>query len=203
MTKRRPKVIPFPGRSTGEEITPEGLVSAAGTGDQAALNLLYERFHKDVYAFLARLLNSTGPEIDDLVQATFMGVWKGARGFGGRSSVRTWILAIASNQAKSHFRAESRRRRAVEKLRLIPAQSNLVSEEERPDAQTARKQLLRQLAAAIETLPPKCRIAYVMCVIEEIPGPEAAAALRITKASLWRRVHDARKRLREMLEETR
>src|ERR1700716_3146346 len=50
----------------------------------------------------------------------------------------------------------------------------------------------RWLAAAVEALPPALRETYVLCVIEEIPGKEAAQALGIREASLWRRLSDAR-----------
>jgi RNA polymerase sigma-70 factor, ECF subfamily len=63
------------------------------------------------------------------------------------------------------------------------------------------EQRRRWLAAAIDSLTPALREAYVLCAIEELPGKEAAAALGITEASLWRRLTDARAALRAALEE--
>ncbi len=57
------------------------------------------------------------------------------------------------------------------------------------------------LAAAIDTLTPALREAYVLCVIEEMPGKEAAAALGVREASVWRRLTDAREALRIAIRE--
>ncbi|HET9987869.1 MAG TPA: sigma factor-like helix-turn-helix DNA-binding protein, partial [Kofleriaceae bacterium] len=59
----------------------------------------------------------------------------------------------------------------------------------------------RWVAAAIDGLTPALREAYVLCVIEELPGGEAARALGIREASLYRRLSDARAALRAAIEE--
>ena len=50
-------------------------------------------------------------------------------------------------------------------------------------------------------LTPALREIYVLCVIEEMPGKEAAAALGIREASVWRRLTDAREALRTAIRE--
>lgn len=75
-----------------------------------------------------------------------------------------------------------------------------------PEAPTSPSEALiteqrrRWMAAAIDSLTPALREAYVLCVLEEIPGKEAARALGITEGSLWRRLTDARNALRTALE---
>jgi len=55
-------------------------------------------------AFFLRLTNDTSMA-DDLVIEVFIDVYRGARGFKGKSQVSTWLLAIARNKALSAMRA--------------------------------------------------------------------------------------------------
>ena len=92
-----------------EELSDDALILATSTGDRAALAALFDRFHTDVYRFLARIASGHLDAIDDLVQATFLEAYRASARFGRRSTVRTWIFGIASNIARHHIRDESRR----------------------------------------------------------------------------------------------
>jgi RNA polymerase sigma-70 factor (ECF subfamily) len=110
--------------------------------------------------------------------------------------VKTWLFGIAANLARHHHRSEKRKTAATAAFAVQPRR--IPTE---PSHAVAREQQRRWLAAAIESLSPALREAYVLCVIEEIEGKEAARALGIRDAALWRRLTDARKALRTALEE--
>ncbi len=191
----RGKLVPLRRiEGTVDELSDRALVSAVASGDQAALGALYDRFHRDVFRFIARL--ARGMEIDDFVQTTFLEAHRSAPRFRGDSAVKTWLFGIAANLVRQHFRGEHRKRSALEVFGAMPGAPPASA----PDAITAEQQR-RWLAAAVESLTPALREAYVLCVIEEVPGKEAAAALGIREASLWRRLSDARDALRAAIEE--
>ena len=177
-----------------EELSDRALVAAIGDGDQAALGALYDRFHGDVYRFVARLARAA--DADDLVQMTFLEAHRSAPRFRGDAAVKTWLFGIAANLVRNHFRGEHRKQRAHDSLEAVPKRPPT-----NPGEAITREQQRRWLAAAIETLTPALREAYVLCVVEELPGKEAAAALGIREASLWRRLSDARDALRAAIEE--
>ena len=189
------KLLPFR-RVAGQvdEISDRALVSAIADGDQAALGALYDRFHRDVYRFVARLARTV--DGDDFVQMTFLEAHRSAPRFRGDAQVKTWLFGIAANLVRSHFRGEQRKLRAHESLQVMPKRPPT-----HPGDAIAREQQRQWLAAAIESLTPALREAYVLCVIEEVPGKEAARALGIREASLWRRLSDAREALRAAIEE--
>jgi RNA polymerase sigma-70 factor (ECF subfamily) len=176
-------------------LSDEALLAACGTGDLAALDALFERFHLALYRFLGRLPTTDELARDDLVQATFLEVRRTARRFRGRSSVKTWILGVAANVARHHLRGEQRRRaqhaRYAERLTAIP---------DRPDEQAERRELLARVAQALSELPHDQQVAFVLCDLEEIPGVEAARGLGIPEGTLWRRLHVARKAVRAAVE---
>jgi RNA polymerase sigma-70 factor (ECF subfamily) len=188
------KLLPFR-RVTGHvaELSDRALVSAVAAGDQAALGALYDRFHRDVFRFLARL--ARGADIDDFVQMTFLEAHRAAPRFRGDSAVKTWLFGIGANLVRTHARGEHRKRSALELLGTTPVAPG-------PGAGEAitLEQQRRWLASAVAALTPALREAYVLCVIEEVPGKEAAGALGIREASLWRRLTDARAALRAAIE---
>ncbi|HEU0240420.1 MAG TPA: sigma-70 family RNA polymerase sigma factor [Micromonosporaceae bacterium] len=82
---------------------------AAKAGDRAAASAFVEMTQRTVRGFLAHLCAPS--DLDDLTQETYLRALRSLRGFAGRSSARTWLLAIARNVAADHVRAAVRRPR--------------------------------------------------------------------------------------------
>ncbi len=191
------KLLPFRRvQGTVAEISDRALVSAVGEGDQAALGALYDRFHRDLYRFISHLARNDRASVDDLLQMTFLEAHRSARRFRGDSAVKTWLFGIAANVVRHHFRGEQRGRTAMATLAAIPTSAAVG-----PSEALMNEQQRRWLSAAVDMLTPALREAYVLCVIEEVPGKEAARVLGIREASLWRRLTDARESLRLAIEE--
>jgi RNA polymerase sigma-70 factor, ECF subfamily len=171
------------------------LVLACGRGDSGALGELFDRHSGAVYRFFSRLVGVNAADLDELVSETFLNVHRSAARFRGHAAVRTWITAIAANVGRHHVRSESRRRAFLTTLKgylhgvVVDA-----------DRAAERRDLLRKLGASVSLLPYDLRVAYVMCDLEEISGVEAARVLGVPEGTLWRRLHDARRALREALE---
>ncbi len=182
-------------KKPAEELSDPALIAACAIGEQAALGTIYDRHHRPLFRFVSRIASAPCSDIEDLVQCTFIEVWKSAARFHGKGSVRSWIFGIGANLSRHYVRSEVRRRVAMDGLAARP-EGNAA----RPDTSVARAQLVDQLAVAIEKLSHDQRVAFVLCDIEEMSGVEAARALGVRKGTLWRRLHDARKRLRSDLE---
>jgi RNA polymerase sigma-70 factor (ECF subfamily) len=178
------------------DISDEALLAACATGDRVALGVLFDRHHVEVHRFLVRLSFRHSPDVEDLLQATFMQAQRSARGFQGRSSVRTWLMAVAANMARHHDRAEGRRRSALDGLLALPLTSH-----DGPGEVAERSQMSRRLAEALASLEDRLRAPFVLCDVEGISNEEAARALGIRVGTIWRRLHDARERLREAMKE--
>lgn len=178
------------------EMSDEALLAACALGDSAALGALYDRLTPHLWRFLSRLAGGRSEELEDLVQATFMAVHRAASSFKGTASVRTWVFAIASNVTRRYLRDEVRRRSAFDRLAVLPG-----APVGRPDESVEQQQLMDRLRGALSALPHDLRVTLVMCDLEDIPGREAAIALAIPEGTLYRRVHEARRALRALVEE--
>lgn len=180
------------------EMSDEALLAACGVGESAALGALFDRHRTHVRRFIGHLAGSDVRDLDDLVQSTFLELYRSASHFGGKAAVRTWIFGIANNVVRQHARGERRRRTAMTALHSVPQRAS-----QGPDGPTLRSQQLALLAEALTQLPQDQRVAFVMCDLEEIEGTEAARILGIRPGTFWRRLHEARQQLRAALEEPR
>jgi len=172
----------------------EALVAACGVGDLAALGALYDRHHEAVARFIARLSSRGSGEVDDLVHDTFLAAHSAAPRFRGGSTVKTWLLGIASNVVRHSLRSRGRR------LALADAITRLTQEPVAPpDATLQASELRSAVAEAIASLPHDLRVVFVLCDLEELSGAEVAAAVGIPEGSVYRRRHEARRALRERL----
>ena len=180
------------------EMSDEALLAACALGDSAALGALYDRLSPHLWRFLSRMAGNRVEELEDLVQATFVAVHGSAASFKGTASVRTWVFAVAANVTRRYLRDEVRRRAAVDRLARLP-----VAPAGRPDESVEQQQLMLRLREALSALPHDLRVSLVMCDLEDISGREAAFALNIPEGTLYRRVHEARRALRVLVEEGR
>jgi RNA polymerase sigma-70 factor (ECF subfamily) len=178
-----------------EAVSDVELIERMAEGDRDALGALFDRHHRALYGFLGQASDAEDTEIEDLVQTAFLEAFRSAPRFRGLSSPRTWLFAIGANVARMHRRATRRRARALQRLAAQPERTTAAL-----DARVADQRALAQVEVALAALPHRLRIPYVMCVIEGVAADDAARALGVARGSIWRRVHQARQRLRAAVE---
>ena len=188
------KIVPFR-RPTSGAASDEDLLAACAQRDNRALAELFKRHGDRVYRVLGRLPGVDRRDLDDLVQATFIEVYRSASKFGARAAVGTWILSIAVNVMRHHVRGEVRRR----KLAAAAGAADMRTSP-RPDDDASRRQLLGRVETALASLPDDMQLAFSMCELEGIKGVDVARILGMREGTLWRKLHEARSRLREALE---
>ena len=163
-------------------------------GDTAALAEAYDEHHAHVRAFARRLVGDHA-EAEDLVQETFLALPQAMKSFRGDASLRTFVIGIATNHARHHVRAASRRRAAHARSgRDEPATTPST------DEGTHRRELAEALTRALDALPFDQRVAIVLCEVEERTSAEAARIVDAPEATIRTRIFHAKKKLRELLE---
>lgn len=180
---------------TALPMSDKALLAACAIGEESALGTIYDRHHQPLFRFISRVACGPGGDVEDLVQCTFIEVWKSAGRFHGKGTVRSWIFGIGANVSRHYIRSEVRRRFAIDTLSERPQ-----AEVRRPDERVAVAQMVDKLGDALRRLTHDQRVAFVLCDIEGVSGVEAARVVGVRQGTLWRRLHDARKRLREDLE---
>lgn len=190
------RLIPFRRAERPDDLADEVLVSACAEGDNAALEELFQRHGDRVHRILARAGGVDRRDLDDIVQATFITVQRAANRFDRRSAVGTWIVGIALHLAQRHARGEARRRLAMSAVAEVYQGHQGAG----PDEQAGHRQMMSRLLAGYEKLPPELRTVFALCDLEGMRGVEVARALRVPQGTIWRRLHEARLRLRAIME---
>ncbi len=182
---------------TRDELSDEALIASCAVDDSAALGALFDRHHRHLHRFIRRATGVDEEAAEDLLQETFVEVWRSAARFKGNSKVKTWIFGIAANVIRHHRRSESRRSNAMSKFDDLPKAVRAPC----PEDIAAGRESLRRVQQALDRLSPERRIVFVMCDLEGIPGVEAARVLGVRPGTVWRRRHEARHALRDALKE--
>jgi RNA polymerase sigma-70 factor (ECF subfamily) len=187
------------------EPSDETLAAKAAAGDDAAFETIVSRYQARVFRLACRLTSES--DAPDVLQETFLQVYRHLRSFRGESQFGTWLYRIASNAALMHRRATTRR--PAESLEVFlprfdergshaatPAELQVAS---RADELLDRRFLAGKAREVIARLPDPYRDAFVLRDLEELSTAEVAEALGVEPATVRQRVHRARLMLRGYL----
>jgi len=162
--------------------------------DRAAVNELFARHYPSVYHTVLKLVHHEAVA-RDLTQNTFLKVLKAARSFEAPGKFRNWILAIALNEVRQHWRSPRQTR--------LPDELEALFEElrqERPDHAASRRELERAVESALEKLPEKLKVPLVLHYYEELSLAEIGDLLGMPKSAVQRRCDSALERLRKVFQ---
>jgi len=177
-------------------VTPEPsdgeLLRAVADGERRALEELYRRHAPWLLARLQRRCSDTGT-VDEVLQDTFVAVWRGAGRYDGRGEVGGWLWGIAV-------------RRLVDAVRRSPQPALALPEvPEVPDlVGSAEEQVLLELehgelGPALDRLSPELRAVVRATVLDGLTTREAGRLLGIPAGTVKTRMMRARAQLREDL----
>jgi RNA polymerase sigma-70 factor (ECF subfamily) len=170
--------------------------------DPDALEAFYRTHVSDVAAFVARRVTSADV-VADVVSNTFLAAIQGADSFDPARSpatARYWLLGIARRQVADHYGSSGRDGALAER----EASRRRLSDDEtaRVDELIDAQRLAPNIQAALETLSPTVREAFVLVAVDGFPQTAAAHELGISHAALRTRLARARLHLRRQLEST-
>jgi RNA polymerase sigma-70 factor (ECF subfamily) len=178
------------------------LLKGARDGDRAAFGRLVRMHQRRVYACALSILADAG-EAEDAVQEAFLRAWRAIDRFDGRSELSTWLYRITVNVCLNTIR---RRRRVqasdISDPRIPEPTADPTQGKNDPGLTAESMQLYRRLAAALDSLSPSLRTTVILVLVQGLPHKEAAAALGCPEGTIAWRIHEARRRLRELLQET-
>lgn len=169
------------------------LIERAKSGEREAMEALLTQLSPAIHRFSMTLCRNPG-EAEDVEQDTLLSVASHLTNFEGRSSLTSWVFALARS-------ACNRRRRGKKNQPTLgeEALSTLQDEGPSPEQATEQEQMTRALSAALSVLPEDYRDAIHLRDIEGLSAQEAAEALGISVDALKSRLHRARSALREQI----
>jgi RNA polymerase sigma-70 factor, ECF subfamily len=167
----------------------DGLLGVLARGDDAALRELYARHARWMAVRLRRVLPVDA--VEDVLQETFVAVWRGARRYRPDGRAEAWLWGIARRQAALWVRRHG----------YPPPEPPPEPSTEPPggadEAEVAAARL--DLAAALAALHPDDRDLVRLLYVEDRSVAEVADRLRLAEGTVKSRAYRVRRLLRAAL----
>lgn len=189
------------------------LITQLTSGDDKAFRYLIAHYQALMLSIARAIVGDAFA--DEIVQESWLSVYRNIAGFERRSSLKTWLITIVSNQAKARLRKESRKV-SLEQLDGETPGSYLDGvhfkgdghwqhpiatwSNESPEALLEERQLQLCISKTLNLLPPAQKAAFILRDIEQKPFDEICNLLNVSASNVRVLVHRARLTLMQVID---
>jgi RNA polymerase sigma-70 factor (ECF subfamily) len=185
--------------------TDDELVARARQKDFAAFEELLSRYEDKVFRLAQRIVRNE-TDAKEILQETFVQIWRKLDTFKGESQFGSWVYRIATNAALMRLRTQRRHPEvSTEELpigyldnygQVPPPRENWSL---RPDDELQSAELRAHIQKAVDALPDIYRTVFVIRDVEGLSTEETAEVLGISVPTVKTRLHRARIALRDAI----
>jgi RNA polymerase sigma-70 factor (ECF subfamily) len=192
---------PSPRRKTDEDTA---LIQAINAGQTERFYELVEKYETRLFNFGLRMCGDVS-DAEDMVQETFLNVFRYLDGFRHETRFKNWMYKIAASTClKKKRKSKFAPARELSLEEFIPESNDQIAGEIpdwalMPLEQLLNAELFAELHKGILTLPEKYRVVIVLRDVESFTTAETAQILGITAENVKVRLHRARLFLRDHL----
>jgi RNA polymerase sigma-70 factor (ECF subfamily) len=191
---------------SGAQDDDETLVACVAQGDSRALELIYERHSRGVYSLALRLLTD-GPAAEEVVQETFLKLWRQPSAYQpNRGRLLPWLLGVAHHRA-----IDLLRRRQLEQRHRIAASAHangdglvdlldnfgLTSSEGDPQSRAGAFEQRMAIGRALASLPSEQWLPLELAYYRGMTQLEIATALGLPLGTVKTRMRLGLQQLRK------
>ena len=189
-----------------EDLSDEDLLRGCRTAQESevrrVVGLLYSRHHHRLFNFLRRFLGAEAAT-EDVVQETFVRLYRNARNYREVARFTTWIYRIATNLALN----ELRRRKTHAAFRLDPEVDRetlrvidmIAGGGPSPIDKMTREELSEAVDRALSQMPEQYRAVLLLCDMEDHSYEEAGEILGLRGGTIGSRLSRARRMFANLL----
>ncbi len=167
---------------------------------ERAFTLLIEKYQEKVYYHIRRMVKDHD-DANDVMQNTFLKVWKGLENFRAESQLFTWVYRIATNETITFLNAKNKRviisfdgNDSDDEESYAPA-SYIKGESHQVDGDDIQE----RLRLAIESLPEKQKIVFNLRYYDEMPYEQMSEILGTSEGALKASYHHAAQKIEKFL----
>jgi RNA polymerase sigma-70 factor (ECF subfamily) len=177
-------------------------LKALQAGDPEEFSRLVEAYSSKIYRLATKMLNHQ-QDAEDVLQETFLKAYRGLKSFDGRSKISTWLFRIATNEALMVIR-----RKHPDVVSIDEPIETEAGEQEPvqiidwcclPEEELLTEETKEKLDAAVQKLPERLRVVFLLRDINDLSTHETAEVLGLSDTAVKTRLSRARLRLREEL----
>jgi len=180
-------------------LSDEAAIRRVLQGERNAYEVIMRRYNQRLFR-IARSYIRDEDEIEDVVQETYIKAYEQLHRFEFRSRFSTWLTRILMNEALARARRQQRFSPLAPDGQDDPGaerrQHALAPEKETPMERLMNAELKEILEKAVDDLPEKYRLVYMMREVEGMSVAETSECLAITQTNVKVRVNRAKEMLR-------
>lgn len=179
--------------------TDEELIERFQEGDLYAFELIVKRYKNQLLNFIYRFLGNA-EEAEDLVQETFLRVYRNRKAYQKVAKFSTWIYTIAGNLAKTELRKRKRRRFfSISELGYNDKDYDISDENYNPERDVDGRIKESIIHEKIMELSPKFREVIILRDVQQLSYEEISEIVNIPLGTVKSRVNRGRLKLQEKL----
>jgi len=156
---------------------------------ERGFRLLMSQYRERLYWHVRRMVQ-IHDDADDVLQNTFIKVYRGISQFEGKSKLYTWLYRIATNEALTHLQSQARHASSS-----LDDTANLLSNRLKADEWFDGDAVQAKLILAIAELPDKQKQVFNLRYYDEMPYEEMSQLLTTSVGALKASFHHATKKI--------
>lgn len=171
-------------------------------GEKELFEILLRRYNQRLFRIIRSYI-SLEDDVQDVMQEAYVKAYTKLEQFNNEASFSTWLIRIGINEALQFLRKSKRRStnygptESLESIFQLP-DTNQMS----PEKQVIRNETRLLVERAVDLLPEKYRVVFVMHQVEGLSNPEIASCLQLTDSNVKVRLHRAKTMLKDELFKT-
>jgi len=180
-----------------DQQTVKSLINLSLGGDKASFRKLVESHQAFVYVTAVRLL-CNNYEAEEVVQETFIRVWKNMGRFDLEMRFSTWLYKIVVNLCYDSMRASQRNRNTIH----FDPESTLIlnlPSTENIETSVINKELADVIRSLTGGLTPKQKIVFTLTELEELTVDEITTITGLTPHKIKSNLYCARQTIKDKL----
>ena len=186
-------------------VSDEELVARARAKDFGAFEQLLDRYEDKIFRLAYRFVRNES-EAKEILQDTFLSIWRKLDTFKGDAQFGSWLYRVAANTALMRLRSQRRHPEiSTEELPVgyldnygqVPSVGENWSK--RPDDELQSEELRRHIQTSVDALPEIYRTVFLLRDVEGLSTEETGEILSISVPTVKTRLHRARIALRDAI----
>ncbi|WP_310992694.1 RNA polymerase sigma factor [Aequorivita marina] len=186
-----------PDRFTLTKLPDSKVVQRVLEGEKELFEILLRRYNQRLFRVIRSYVYSEA-DVRDIMQEAYVKAYLKLQQFNNQASFSTWLIRIGINEALQFIRKQKRKTtnygktESLENVFHLPDTNNM-----NPEKQAIKIETRTLVEEAVDRLPEKYRVVFMLHQVEGLSNPEIAACLKLTDSNVKVRLHRAKKLLKD------
>jgi RNA polymerase sigma-70 factor (ECF subfamily) len=153
----------------------EGIKGRIGDGDQQAFRQLFNYYCKKLTLFALSMVKSN-EAAREIVDEVFIKIWRNRATINNIHNLKVYLYTATKNTALNYL-AVNAKKNITEGFDFFATQ---IADEQSPDTKLINSEILKNINAAIESLPSRCKMVFKLVREDGLSYKEVAEILNIS-----------------------